>query len=64
MILDAQTVCTASQLEVQLCLVCSSSMSLNPMLVLEAWKKSAGISAEISGIRRESLLTEQRKKFF
>jgi radical SAM-linked protein len=51
-------------LEVELCLPAGSIANLNPMLLLDAWKKQSGAALSAPEISRTELLTEEKQKFF
>ena len=51
-------------LELRLCLPAGSTANLNPMLLLETWKKQTEQTWASPEICRTELLTEEKQKFF
>ena len=51
-------------LELRLCLPAGSTANLNPMLLLETWKKRTEQTWASPEICRTELLTEEKQKFF
>ena len=51
-------------LELRLCLPAGSTANLNPMLLLETWKKQTEQMWASPEICRTELLTEEKQKFF